>query len=64
MLTKVQDQFSLSIYKKVYNISDVDNAKKKKNAKPAFRKTIKKGGYNHDIQTTYLFTDLGFGKCF
>ena len=30
MLTKVKDQFSLSIYKKVYHISDAEIAKKEK----------------------------------
>jgi hypothetical protein len=30
MLTKVQDQFSLSIYKKVYNISDEEIAEKRR----------------------------------
>ena len=30
MLTKVKDQFSLSIYKKVYNISDTEIAEKRK----------------------------------
>ena len=30
MLTKVQDQFSLSIYKKVYQISDREIAEKRR----------------------------------
>ena len=30
MLTKVQDQFSLSIYKKVYKISDEEIAEKRR----------------------------------
>ena len=30
MLAKVKDQFSLSIYKKVYNISDAEIAEKRK----------------------------------
>lgn len=30
MLTKVQDQFSLSIYKKVYQISDEEIAEKRR----------------------------------
>jgi len=30
MLTKVKDQFSLSIYKKVYNISDIEIAEKRR----------------------------------
>jgi hypothetical protein len=30
MLTTVKDQFSLSVYKKAYNISDVEIAEKRK----------------------------------
>ena len=30
MLTKVKDQFSLSIYKKVYHISDIEIAEKRR----------------------------------
>jgi hypothetical protein len=42
MLAKVQDQFSLSIYKKVYNITDVELAEK--------RRMLEQSAENHKVK--------------